>query len=590
MNTSNNNSLEQLRHSCSHVMARAVLELFPGTKLAIGPSIADGFYYDFYPSKPFQPDDLPRIEKRMKEIIGNDEPFVQEFKDRTEAAALLNDEPFKTELLRDISDQKISFYRLGSFIDLCRGPHVARAGVLKHYKLLSLAAAYWRGDEKRESLQRIYGTVFETQEELDAYLKRREDAKKRDHRILGRQMDLFSIQEDAGAGLVFWHPKGALIRHIIETFWKEEHLKRGYQLLNIPHIAHRDLWKISGHLDFYKENMYSPITVDNQQYILKPMNCPGHILIYKSKLHSYREMPIQYAELGTVYRYERSGVLHGLMRVRGFTQDDAHVFCRQDQLEEEILRVIDFTVTILKTFGFANYEIMLSTRPEQFVGTTEGWDTAESALQKALRSAGLSYKEDPGAGVFYGPKIDIKIKDSLDRLWQCSTIQVDFNIPERFDVSFRNSHGSSERVCMIHRALMGSLERFFGVLIEHYNGLFPLWLNPLQAVIIPVTSAQDSYAREVAARFGDADLRIETDLRNEKVGFKIREAIIQKIPFQIVVGKKEASNHTVSVRDCSGTDYGMVPLPDLIDQLMALVSSKSGAFNLNFNTKKPVDR
>ncbi|MFH1380066.1 MAG: threonine--tRNA ligase [bacterium] len=567
-------SLDTLRHSCAHLMARAVLELFPGTKLAIGPSIEDGFYYDFEPPKPFQPEDLPNIEKKMRQILKKGDSFKQDFKNRADALAFVRDEKYKTELINDLPDDKLSFYTFGDFVDLCRGPHVGSASKIKHFKLLSIAGAYWRGDEKRESLQRIYGTVFETAEELADYLNRLEEAKKRDHRILGKSLDLYSIQEKAGSGLVFWHPKGGLIRHIIETHWKEEHLKQGYHLINIPHISNAELWKTSGHLEFYKENMYSPITVDEQKYILKPMNCPGHILIYKSNLHSYRELPVKYAELGTVYRYERSGVLHGLLRVRGFTQDDAHVFCRQDQLEVEILKVIELTLSVLKTYGFSEYEVMLSTRPEKFVGNEAGWEKAENALKGALEQANLSYQVDPGEGVFYGPKIDIKIKDSLKRAWQCSTIQVDFNIPERFDVNFRNSEGKEERVIMIHRALMGSLERFFGVLIEQYKGIFPVWLAPVQAVLLPVTENQDAYTLSVEKKFKEHGLRVSKDMRNEKLGFKIREATLQKIPYLLIIGAKEVDAGKLSVRTVSGIDKGSVSTDEFIADLEEKRDSK----------------
>lgn len=567
-------SLDTLRHSCSHVMAHAVFDLFPGTKFAIGPPIENGFYYDFYPPKPFEPDDLPGIEKRMREIIEKDQPFHQAFKTRKEAKKILKDEKYKLELLEDIPDEKISFYTMGKFTDLCRGPHIEKTSPIRHFKLLSIAGAYWRGDEKRDSLQRIYGTVFDTEEELKTYLHNIEEARKRDHRIVGKALDLYSIQEKAGAGLVFWHPRGALIRHIMETHWKEEHLKKGYQLVNIPHIAHIDLWKTSGHLDFYREYMYSPIKIDEQEYILKPMNCPGHILIYKTNLHSYREMPIKYAELGTVYRYERSGVLHGLLRVRGFTQDDAHIFCRPEQLTEEICNVIDLTLHMLRIYGFSDYETSLSTRPEKFVGTREGWDAAEHALKDAMEKSRLSYDIDPGSGVFYGPKIDIKIKDCLGRLWQCSTIQVDFNIPERFNVNFRNAKGKDEQVIMIHRALMGSLERFFGVLIEHYRGAFPVWLAPVQVAVLPVTDAHIQYATEVKQELLNRSVRVETDMRNEKLGFKIREATLQKIPYIVIVGNKELEAKKVTVRMRDGEDRGLMTPDRLIDEIARKVHDK----------------
>jgi len=551
-------------------MAAAVLEIYPGTKLAIGPSIENGFYYDFDIAKKISVEDLPVIEKKMSEIIKRNEPFERFELNRLESINRFESEgeKYKKELAEALADEKVSFYKTGSFYDMCKGPHVNSAGEIKHFKLLSVAGAYWRGDEKREQLQRIYGTVFNTKEELQGYLNKIEEAKKRDHRVLGRELDLFSIQnEEAGAGLVFWHPNGALIRSIIEDHWKKEHLSSGYRLVNIPHISRSELWKKSGHLEFYKENMYSPIKIDNQDYILKPMNCTGHNLIYKSTLRSYKDLPIRYAELGTVYRYERSGVLHGLMRVRGFTQDDAHIFCTQEQLQGEIVGVIEFTTKLLRSFGFGEYKIMLSTRPEKYVGSIEMWDKAESALKNSLEKLGYSYEVDPGEGVFYGPKIDIKIKDSIGRPWQCSTVQVDFNNPQRFDLTYRDSDSRDKQVIMIHRALMGSLERFFGILIEHYAGHFPMWLAPVQLVVMNITDKQAEYASGIAADFKKHGLRVETDLSSEKIGSKIRNAIMRKIPYLVIAGAKEQENASVSVRKSKGGDLGVFKTEDFLKLL-----------------------
>ncbi|MFQ5330006.1 MAG: threonine--tRNA ligase, partial [Thermodesulfobacteriota bacterium] len=470
--------IEIIRHTTSHVMAQAVKELFPATKLAIGPTIKDGFYYDFDTPNPFTPDDLKAIEKRMKEIIKRKLPIVREEMGREEILKTYGDlgEIYKDELIRELSDETISIYRQGDFFDLCRGPHLPSTGWIKAFKLTGTAGAYWRGSEKNKMLCRIYGTAFPAKEALKAHLEMLEEAKRRDHRRLGRELDLFSIDDDIGPGLVLWHPKGAMIRGLIEDFWKGEHLKSGYHMLYSPHVAKIDLWGKSGHLDFYRENMFSPMDLDGQEYVAKPMNCPFHIKIFQSHVRSYRELPIRYAELGTVYRYERSGVLHGLLRVRGFTQDDAHIFCRLDQLEGEIETILDFTLYILRSFGFNEFDIFLSTRPEKYVGSLDNWEKAEGTLRSALEKRAEGFAVDPGEGVFYGPKIDIKIKDSLGRSWQCSTIQVDFNLPERFDVTYRESDGTHQQPIMIHRALMGSLERFFGCLIEHYAGTFPLWL------------------------------------------------------------------------------------------------------------------
>ena len=560
---------EIYRHSTSHIMAHAVKELFPDVKFAIGPATEEGFYYDFDRAERFVPEDLEKIEKRMKEIIKQNKPFVRKEIARDEAITLFRelDEPYKVELLEDISDTEVSLYEEGGFVDLCRGPHLPRTGRVKAFKLLSIAGAYWRGSEKNKMLQRVYGTAFDTKEELKSYLDFLEEVKKRDHRKLGKELDLFSISEEIGPGLILWHPNGAIIRKTIEDFWRDEHLKADYKILFSPHIARLHLWQESGHWDFYRENMYSPMEIDEIAYELKPMNCPFHIYIYKSQLRSYRHLPLRYAELGTVYRYERSGTLHGLMRVRGFTQDDAHIFCRDDQIEEEIVNILDFTLFILRTFGFDSYDIYLSTRPEKYVGALENWDRATNALKQALEKKGLPYIIDPGEGVFYGPKIDIKIKDSLNRAWQCSTIQVDFNLPERFDTIYRGSDGKEHRPIMIHRALMGSLERFFGVLIEHYAGIFPLWLAPVQVSVLTIAERHDVYARQILEALKRAGIRSETNTDNEKIGYKIREATMRKVPYLIIIGDKELDDQKVTVRKRNGENIG----PFTIDEFMVII-------------------
>jgi threonyl-tRNA synthetase len=566
-----------LRHSASHIMAQAVKEIFADVKLAIGPSIENGFYYDFDKKEPFTPEDLDKIADKMKDIIKADQPFERIEMSKPEARKFLEErnEIYKIELLDEIPDDKVSFYKDGDFVDLCRGPHIGSTGQLKHFKLLSVAGAYWRGDEKKPMLQRIYGTAFLTKDDLAKYLFVLEEAKKRDHRKLGKELDLFSIHNEAGAGLVFWHPKGATIRRVIEDFYKDEHVARGYQFLHIPHVSRLDLWKTSGHWDFYREYMYSPMDIDGQDYIIKPMNCPGHILVYKTKKHSYRELPLRLAEFGTVYRYEKGGVLHGLMRVRGFTQDDAHIFCRPDQLEEELKKLIDLVLFILRTFGFKDFDVYLSTRPEKYVGTLENWDKAQGALKSALEKSNLAYQVDPGEGVFYGPKVDIKIKDCLGRAWQCSTIQVDFNLPERFGVTYTGDDDKEHQAIMIHRALMGSLERFFGVLIEHYGGAFPTWLAPVQVMVMTITDNQIAYAESVKEQLTKAKIRVETDLRNEKIGLKIREAQLQKIPYMIIIGAKEMEAQVLSVRHRTKGDIGSVKVEDFIKNLSGEIYSHS---------------
>ena len=557
-------------------MAHAVKELFPNVKLAIGPSITDGFYYDFDCDTSITQDDLPRIEKKMKEIIKSKKPFERKEMPKDEALKLFEKmgEIYKVELINELDDATVTVYEEGGFIDLCRGPHLEKTNHVKAFKLLSVAGAYWRGDEKNKMLQRIYGTAFPTREELKKHLDFLEEVKKRDHRRLGKELDLFSINDEIGSGLVLWHPRGAAIRREIENFWLDEHHKAGYQILYTPHMAKLDLWKKTGHLDFYKENMYSPMEVEGQDYEIKPMNCPFHVSIFKSHLRSYRDLPLRYAELGTVYRYERSGVLHGLLRVRGFTQDDAHIFCSEDQINDEVLRVIDFTLFILQTFGFENYDIYLSTRPEKFVGTEDGWKKATEALDYALKAKGLTYEEDPGEGVFYGPKIDIKVRDSLGRQWQCSTIQVDFNIPERLDINYRGADSREHRPIMIHRALMGSLERFFGVLIEHYAGAFPLWLSPVQISILPIAERHAEYCRNLKDSLLKEGIRVEIDEDNEKIGYKIRRATVSKTPYMCIIGDKEISGNTVNIRKRNGENTGEMTTEGLVAFLKDEISNR----------------
>ncbi len=566
-------ALDVLRHSTSHLMAQAVKELYPDAKLAIGPAIESGFYYDFDTPTPFSPEDIEKIESRMREIAGRAVPVEREEMSLDDALAMFEKmgETYKVELLNDLRSQgedRVSVYRQGEFTDLCRGPHLPDTGRIPAFKLVNVAGAFWKGDETRPMLQRIYGTAFFTKKELAEHLRKLEEAKKRDHRKLGKQLDLFSIQDEIGPGLILWHPKGAMIRKLMEDFWREEHIKRGYDLLFTPHIAKRDLWNTSGHLDFYAENMYAPMDIDDVSYQIKPMNCPFHIAIYNSRKRSYREFPLRWCELGTVYRYERTGTLHGLMRVRGFTQDDAHIFCRPDQLDSEISEILDMTLYMLKVFGFDRYDIYLSTRPDKYVGSDEHWDLSTNALKHALEGQGLEYEIDPGEGVFYGPKIDIKIKDCLDRSWQCSTIQVDFNLPERFNVKFTGQDGQPHAPIMVHRALLGSLERFFGVLIEHYAGAFPLWLAPVQARVLTITDRQDEWAREVFMQLRKAGIRADLDLRNEKLGKKIREAQVEKIPYMLVVGDQEVSDRTVSPRTRRGEQLDAMTVASFIDRVL----------------------
>jgi threonyl-tRNA synthetase len=565
---------EVYRHSSTHIMAQAVKELFPAAQLTIGPALEDSFYYDFAYDRPFTPEDLEAIEERARQIATRKLPVTRRELTKQDAVELFKarGERYKVELIEGFPDgEPISVYAQGDFVDLCRGPHLPSTGHVGAFKLLTTAGAYWRGDERNPMLQRIYGTSFPTQAELDAHLARLEEIKRRDHRKVGKELDLISVQDEIGPGLVLWHPKGAAIRLLIENFWREQHLKDGYELVYSPHVARLDLWKTSGHVDYYRDNMFAPMKLEGSEYQLKPMNCPYHIMIYKSHLRSYRDLPIRYGELGTVYRYERTGVLHGLLRVRGFTQDDAHLFCRPDQIESEVSRVLDFTFFILRTFGFTEFEVFLSTRPQESVGAEEHWTLATSALEAALKSRNISFQLDAGGGAFYGPKIDIKIKDALGRSWQCSTVQIDFNNPERFELSYIGEDGKSHQPIMIHRALMGSIERFFGILIEHYAGAFPTWLAPVQAVVMAITDKQREFVRDVVAQMKTAGFRVEADVRNEKIGLKIREAEKAKTPFMFVVGDREVQSSTLSVRGRSGANLGTMTITGALDLLKAEV-------------------
>lgn len=571
-----NDPNEVIRHSAAHVMADAVQRLFPSAKVTIGPTIENGFYYDFDYSAGFTPDDLKKIEDKMREIIAEDLPFERMDITRDEAIKLFTEkgESYKVQIIKDLGDVQLSLYKHGNFVDLCKGPHVKTTKEIKAIKLLKVAGAYWRGDEKNPMLQRIYGTAFAKQLGLDAYLKQLEEAEKRDHRRIGKDLDLFSAMEEYGPGLILWHPKGSKLRKVIEDFWRDEHVKGGYDLVYTPHIARLELWKQSGHWDFYRENMYSPMDVDGLEYELKPMNCPFHIQIMKRRQFSYRELPARLAELGTVYRYERSGVLHGLMRVRGFTQDDAHIFCTPDQLSTEIKTVLHFVKFMLGSFGFNNFQVYLSTRPEKYVGELSDWDEATNALKEALESTNTAYEVDPGEGVFYGPKIDIKITDVLGRAWQCSTIQVDFNLPVRYNMEYIGSDGAKHRPIMVHRALLGSIERFVGVLIEHYAGAFPTWLAPVQAQLIPIGETELQYANELAKEWREAGVRADVDARNEKLGLKIREAQMQKIPYMIVIGAKEREAAKVAVRARLAGDLGQMAPQEFLQKISQEISQK----------------
>jgi len=564
-------------HSSAHLMAQAIKRLYPEAQLGIGPPVDDGFYYDIDLDTKLSPEDFDKIEAEMLKIVEeNLEVQRTEFADNDEAIKFFNEknENLKVELIQEF-EEDISAYTQGEFTDLCRGPHIVSTGKLgKNFKLLSVAGAYWRGDERNKQLQRIYGTNYPDKKMLKKHLFRIEEAKKRDHRKLGKELDLFSIREEIGGGLILWHPKGAFIRNEIEKFWKDEHFKNGYQLVYTPHVAKLNLWETSGHTNFYQENMYSPIGVEEVDYQLKPMNCPFHMTIYNTHIRSYRDLPLRYAELGTVYRYERSGVLHGLMRVRGFTQDDAHLYCLPENLKEEIIKVIDFTVHMLESFGFKEYDVYLSTKPEKYVGSDEEWEKATDSLRSALEAKGMDFEVDPGEGVFYGPKIDIKIKDMLGRSWQCSTIQVDFNLPERFDIKYVGEDGSYHRPIVIHRALLGSLERFFGVMIEHYAGNFPLWLAPVQVKVLPIADRHVDKANEIAEELSKHMIRYEIDSRNEKVNYKIREAEVQKINYMVIIGDKELESNNISLRKKGEGNVGNISLTELIEMIKMQVQNK----------------
>jgi threonyl-tRNA synthetase len=576
-------ALKVLRHSAAHVLATAVLELFPETKLGHGPATDAGFFYDFHREKPFTPEDLSLIQAKMAEVVARDEKFVCEHEPREQALAEFSrDGDFmKTHFVTKFTQpgDPVSFYRNGKFVDFCRGPHLPSTGRVKAFKVLSLAGAYWLGDEKNPQLQRIYGTAFFSQKELDAHFARLEEAAKRDHRLLGKQLDLFSIQDLAGAGLIFWHPKGAIVRKVMEDWMRDECLRRGYSLVFTPHVMRRELWKISGHEGFYSGNMYTPMELDDAEYRLKPMNCPGHILIYKNSPRSYRDLPVRLAELGNVYRYERSGTMHGLLRVRGFTQDDAHIFCTPGQIEDEIVACIDFAEAVLKTFGFQEFKVELSTWDPNdrahYAGSDENWNLAVGSLQRALERKGIAYKTIPGEAAFYGPKIDVKLVDVLGRLWQLSTVQFDFNLPARFELEYVGEDGERHQPVMVHRALFGSVERFFGVLIEHYAGAFPLWLAPVQVGLVPISERHHDYAKKVEAELKAAGLRVEIDDRNEKMNGKIRDFANQKTPYILVFGDKEEAAGAVSVRVRGKGDQGATSLKDFIAKATELVASQS---------------
>jgi threonyl-tRNA synthetase len=559
--------LEIMRHSAAHLMAEAVRDLFPGVKVAIGPAIESGFYYDFEVPEPFTPEDLQKIEARMAELTAQDQPFRRDEVNREQAVGYFRSqgETYKVELLEEIPEEKVSLYQQGNFIDLCRGPHVPSTGYLQAVKLTATSGAYWRGDEHRAMLQRIYGTAFATREELAQHLELLEEARRRDHRRLGRELELFSIEEEAGPGMVIYHPKGALLRSLIENFERREHLKRGYQLVMGPQMLKADLWRRSGHWDNYRDYMYFT-EVEGQAYGIKPMNCLAHMLIYKSKMRSYRELPLRFFELGTVLRHERSGVLHGLTRVRQFTQDDAHILCMPEQVESEILGVLKFVAEVMAIFGF-DYEVELSTRPEKSIGTEAEWELATNALLGALKTWGMPYGVCEGEGAFYGPKIDVKLKDALKRRWQCATIQCDFTLPERFDLTYVGADGERHRPVMLHRVILGSLERFLGVLVEHFAGAFPLWLAPVQAILLPITDRVHLYAQEVALALRAADLRVEVDIRPETLRYKIREAQVQKIPYMVIMGDREAADRTVAPRLRDGTEFKEIPLEMFIQRL-----------------------
>ncbi len=565
--------LPELRHTASHVLAYAVQDLFPDAKPTIGPAIENGFYYDFDRATPFTPDDLVRLEERMREIVAADYPMVGKEVSREDALATFRDNPYKIEIARQIPEgEPITLYTIGEFTDLCRGGHARHTGEIRAFKLQSVAGAYWRGDEHNAMLQRIYGTAWHDDRELDAYLRQLDEAQRRDHRKLGSELDLFSIEEDAGGGLVFWHPKGAVVREIVEQFIREGLRERGYAPVITPHVASERLYEISGHLENYAQNMFGPLEVEEQRFRLKPMNCPGHILIYKSRLRSYRDLPLRYSEFGTVYRFERSGVLHGLTRVRGFTQDDAHLFCTPEQLQHEFEQTVDEALRLMNAFRFEEFSCVLSTREPLQRGATD--DVAEAAIRSALDRAKLSYGVDVGGGAFYGPKLDINVRDAIGRTWQLGTVQVDFMLPERFDVSYRGDDGREHRPVMIHRALAGSMERFFGILVEHFGGAFPAWLAPLQAVVVPIAEQQLPYAHEAAAELRGAGFRVDVDDSNEKLGYKVRHWKTQKVPYILVVGRQEVEERTLNVNERSVEDKRTLSVPSFIEELRTVISSR----------------
>ena len=580
LTTKNPEALEVYRHSTAHLLAAAVLELFPETKLGIGPPIETGFYYDFQRETPFSPEDLEKIEARMWEIQSRDLPYERKYTPKEEGLKLYADQPMKVELITERAGEIFSEYTLGpQFIDFCRGPHVPSTKKLKAFKLLSIAGAYWKGNEKNAQLQRIYGTAFFNKKDLDDYLAKLEEAKKRDHRKLGQELDLFSIQELAGPGLIFYHPKGGIIRKLIEDWMRDQYLERGYSLVYTPHVMRADLWNTSGHLSHYADNMFAGMELDDAEYRLKPMNCPGHILIYADKLRSYRELPVRLGELGTVYRYERSGTMHGLLRVRGFTQDDAHIFCTPEQVEDEIVNCLEFALDVLKVYGFEQYDAEISTwdggASGKYDGTADLWELAEGALKRAVERLNIKAPTIPDEAAFYGPKIDVKLLDALGRKWQLSTVQFDFTLPRRFGLEYVAEDGKKHQPVMVHRALYGSVERFFGTLIEHYAGAFPVWLAPVQAVVMPITDRQQDYAKQVHARLEAAGLRVYLDDRKEKVNLKIREAQLQKVPYMLVVGDREAEAGAVSVRHRKHGDQGAKPLDQFITEVRTLIESKS---------------
>jgi threonyl-tRNA synthetase len=583
LNEKDPESLQVFRHSSAHLLAAAVLELFPETKLGHGPPTDTGFFYDFYRPTPFTPDDLEKLEKKMQELVQQNIPYTREFLPREQGLEEFKREGdfMKCHFIEQFTkpDEKISIYRTGKFTDFCRGPHIPSTGRIKAFKLLNIAGAYWLGNEKNPQLQRIYGTAFYSKKDLDDFLHKQEETKKRDHRLLGQQLDLFSIQELAGPGLIFWHPKGGIIRKEMEDWMRSEYIKRGYSLVYTPHVARRQLWQTSGHDGYYAENMFDVMELDDAEYRLKPMNCPFHILIYKDSLKSYRDLPVRLGELGTVYRYERSGVMHGLLRVRGFTQDDAHIFCTPEQIEGEIDGCLEFAFDVLKDFGFDQYQVELSTwnpdEPKSFVGSAEQWNAATASLENVLKAGGIEYKTIPGEAAFYGPKIDIKLVDSIGRLWQLSTVQFDFNLPQRFGLEYVSEDGSRKQPLMVHRALYGSVERFFGVLIEHYAGAFPVWLSPVQSVMIPIAERHAEYASQVAAQLKAAGVRVQVDARNEKMNAKIREHALLKVPFLLVVGDKEAEAGKVNVRTRGKEKTEDMPTAEFVDRVKKLIADKS---------------